>query len=234
LQPINELWVSRNQKEWSDALARYWNMPTVLKKLELEKYMDKLDPQAIQKLGGPEWYAFLQKYFRWKFDGNYLPGRLNNLKLNCLSQLLRVKESLFAFNEIGLGNIRKGLNTVRSPQIRGLGYAGASGLLAVLFPKWFGTADKFVVKALCKIESLRERPQVLAMVRVRKNPKGKEKEDVQLNEKDAVLLIDIMRRKATDLNALFGPDKWTPRMIDMILWATRDGADARCLSRTTS
>jgi len=116
-----------------------------------------------------------------------------------------------------------------------LGAAGASGPLAVLFPKWFGTADKFVVKALCKIVSLRERPKVLAMVPVGKNAKGKEK-DVQLNEKDAVLLIDIMRRKATDLNALFGPDhEWTPRKIDMILWASpRDGTDARCLSRTTS
>jgi hypothetical protein len=56
------------------------------------------------------------------------------------------------------------------------------------------------------------------------------KEYVQLNDKDAVLLIDIMRRKAIDLNALFGTVEWTPRMVDMILWATRDAADAHCLS----
>ena len=160
MQPIGELWASRDQKEWGDALDRYWKMPTVLKKLELEKYMDKLDPQAIKRLDGPEWYAFLEKYFCWKFDGNYLPVRLDNLKSNSLEQLFRVKESLFSLTEIDLANIRKGLNTVKSPQIRGLGYAGASGLLAVLFPKSFGTADKFVVKALCKIVSLPERPQV--------------------------------------------------------------------------
>jgi hypothetical protein len=42
-----------------------------------------------------------------------------------------------------------------------------------------------------------------------------------LREKDAVLLIDIMRRKASELNTLFGTDKWTPRKLDMILWAWR-------------
>jgi hypothetical protein len=230
LQPIEELWASRNEKEWSDALARYWKMRTVLKKLELEKYMDKLDPQAIKRLEGSEWYAFLEKYFCWKFDGNYLSLRLNNLKSNSPEQLFRVRESLFALTEIDLANIRKPLNTVKSPQIKGLGYAGASGLLAVLFPKSFGTADKFVVRALCKIVSLPERSEVLVMAQT--DAKGK---DVPLNEKNAALLIDIMRRKATDLNALFGPDKWTPRMIDMILWASpRDGADARCLSQATS
>ncbi len=234
MQPINELWESHNQKEWSDALDRYWDMPTVVNQLKLEKYMDKLDPQAIERLDGSEWYAFLNQYFHWKFKGNWLSSRLNDLDGNSRETLFSIKEKLFAFDP---NNIPQGLEIATSKKgIKGLGPAGASGLLAVLFPKWFGTADKFVVKALCKIESLRERPQVLAMVRVRKNPKGKEKEDVQLNEKDAVLLIDIMRRKATELNAMFGPDhEWTPRKIDMILWASpRDEADARCLSRATS
>jgi len=67
---------------------------------------------------------------------------------------------------------------------------------------------------------------------VRKDAKGKE--SVPLNEKDALLLIDIMRRKATELDALFPTDEWTPRKIDMILWATRHGTGARCLSRATS
>jgi hypothetical protein len=232
LQAISDLWASRNQKAWSDALAGYWNMPSVVKKLDLERYMDELDPQATKRLDSPEWYAFLDKYFRWKFDnGTYLQGRLDNLKSNSRERLFRVKESLFAF---GLVNIPGSLGIAQ--EINGLGPAGASGLLAVLFPKWFGTADKFVVKALRKIESLRERPQVLAMMPVRRNPKGKETED-SVNEKEAVLLIDIMRRKATDLNALFSrtDEWWTPRKIDKILWASpRDGADARCLSRTTS
>ncbi len=76
MQPINELWESHNQKEWSDALDRYWDMPTVVNQLKLEKYMDKLDPQAIERLDGPEWYAFLNQYFHWKFKGNWLSSRL--------------------------------------------------------------------------------------------------------------------------------------------------------------
>jgi hypothetical protein len=224
LQSISELWTSRNRRDWGAALKCYWDNPSVKKNLEIEEYMDKLDPEAIERLDLNEWYTFLKKYFRWKFTGNWLPRRLEDLKSNSLEQLFRVKENLFAFSEMDLANIRKWLNAVKSPQVRGLGYAGASGLLAVLFPKWFGTADKFVVKALCEIEVLPKRQELLAMIR--KDSKGKE--SVSVNEKDAVLLIDIMRSKAIELNGMFGTDEWTPRKIDMILWGIRDRTDAGC------
>ena len=68
----------------------------------------------------------------------------------------------------------------------------------------------FVVKALRQIESLPERQELLAIRRP---------ED--LTENDAVLLIEIMRRKAVELNSLFATDTWTPRKTDMILWVTR-------------
>jgi len=35
--------------------------------------------------------------------------------------------------------------------------------------------------------------------------------------------IDILRKKAAQLNELFHTDEWTPRKIDMILWTLRDG-----------
>ena len=73
------------------------------------------------------------------------------------------------------------------------------------------------VKALCEVASLPERSSVLAI-------KGRWKagcEDV--TEKEAMFLIDIMRRKARELNCWFGTDNWTPRKIDMILWASRNG-----------
>jgi hypothetical protein len=185
--------------------------------------MNKLDSAAIQALREREWYDFLKdEYFPWKYTAaNRLGSTRKYLRkyeeTNSLGELFSVKEELFAFD---LTNIQQGLKDAK--KIKGLGYAGASGLLAVLFPKWFGTVDQFVVKALCEIESLPEREEVLEM----------RPED--LKEKDAVLLIDIMRRKAAQLNAMFGRDEWTPRKIDMILWATRDGTDARCLSPTTS
>jgi hypothetical protein len=41
-------------------------------------------------------------------------------------------------------------------EIHGLGTAGASGLLALMFPQRFGTVDQFVVKALKQVEGLPE------------------------------------------------------------------------------
>jgi len=229
LHVVNELWGSRNQQDWSNALDRYWDIPSVKTNLAIEKYMHSINPDGIKELEPSEWKAFLEKYFRWKFtDPRFRQARLNDLDANSLETLSAIKKRLFAFDP---SDIQQGLEIAISKKgIKGLGPAGASGLLAVLFPKWFGTADTFVVKALCKIESLPERREVLAMVR----RDSKDKEYVQLNEKDAVLLIDLMRRKAIELNALFGTDEWTPRKIDMILWATRDGADTLCLSQTAS
>lgn len=43
-----------------------------------------------------------------------------------------------------------------------------------------------------------------------------------LTDGDAMLLVAIMRRKARELNELFDTDEWTPRKIDMILWAVRN------------
>jgi hypothetical protein len=89
---------------------------------------------------------------------------------------------------------------------RELGTAGASGLLAVLFPSQFGTVDQFAVKALAKIPELPERDLIGAM-----NP-----ESLKLN--DGTILIRIMRRKAVELNRVSSLVKWTPRKVDMVLW----------------
>jgi hypothetical protein len=138
-------------------------------------------------------------------------------RTNALSDLASIKDSLFEFD---LEDASEGL--MRVEKIHGLSWSAGSGLLAVLFPKWFGTVDQFVVKSLCEIESLPERQKVLAMVRTSKGKRVVK----ALNRKDATLLIDIMRRKAAELNVLFGHEEsdsqlWTPRRIDMILFASR-------------
>jgi hypothetical protein len=43
----------------------------------------------------------------------------------------------------------------------------------------------------------------------------------QLRPADAVILIHIMRDKAMDLNTQFHTSVWTPRKLDMVLWADR-------------
>lgn len=53
----------------------------------------------------------------------------------------------------------------------------------MLFPKWFGTVDRFVVEALPEVPSLPETQKLLRM-----KPKS-------LTDDDAVVLIDILRKE---------------------------------------
>ena len=208
---IARLWECRDEAQWRLALDHYWTNPTVQRVLKVEECMESLELEQVKHYGPTEWLGFLEKYFEWKFTGNYLPQKLDYLRETGVQQLFSVKETLFAFDEFDLHDTRKCLNTVRSPNIKGLQFAGASGLLAVLFPQYFGTADKFVVEALRQIDSLPEKQRVAEM-----NPNS-------LTERDAVLLIDIMRRKAKQLNGWFATDFWTPRKVDKILWDLRGG-----------
>ena len=140
------------------------------------------------------------------FRPGLLGQRLADLESNEPERLFRIKDLLFASDSM---DIRKGIERAR--YIRGLGPAGASGLLAVLFPNWFGTVDQFVVVALVEIQTLPERQKLLRMT-----PQN-------LINNDAVVLIDILRKKAAQLNASFRTKEWTSRKIDMILWTLRDG-----------
>ena len=75
-----------------------------------------------------------------------------------------------------------------------------------MFPKSFGTVDQFVIKNLLAIKTLKEHSQIDKM-----NPNN-------ISLKDGVLLIEIMRNKASELNQKFNTNIWTPRKIDKILW----------------
>ena len=35
---------------------------------------------------------------------------------------------------------------------------------------------------------------------------------------DGVVLVEIMRRKAEELNKALSTNEWTPRKVDMVLW----------------
>jgi hypothetical protein len=67
-----------------------------------------------------------------------------------------------------------------------LGVAGASGLLSILFPKYFGTVDQFVVKTLLEIDDLPERNILKSM------------HAESLSIKDGVILERVLREKALD------------------------------------
>lgn len=203
---VAELWKSRDQQTWQKALHRYWTFVKPAN-LALEMEMDQLDAGPVMKMDPEGWYKFLlEKYFRWKYTApNRYASTTKILRSyasnNELTALHAIKERLFARDK---NNIEQCLAVACS--IRGLGTAGASGLLAVLFPAYFGTVDQFAVKALLRIPELPENQQIATM----------RPESLRLDQ--GALLIRIMRRKAAELNREFSVTFWTPRKVDMILW----------------
>jgi hypothetical protein len=207
---INELWKANDEEEWNDALKHYWKfVKSENKELELE--LNNLKLENISDLDSLGWYNFLNdKYFRWKYTApnRYATTTASLAKYknsNQLDTLFDIKERLLRFN---ISDISTGLNIAK--EIYGLGIAGASGLLCLMYPDYFGTVDQFAVKALCKISSLPEFNLIKTM-----NPEN-------ISRKNGVVLINIMQRKAKENNKIFNTDFWTPRKIDMILWASRE------------
>ena len=103
-------------------------------------------------------------------------------------------------------SIRDALRAAK--EFGGLGPAGASGQLALLFPAKFGTIDQFAVCALRTVRCLPGRDELMRM-----KPK-------RLTIADGVVLVEIMRRKAVSLNEVFNTSDWAPRKVDKILWAS--------------
>jgi hypothetical protein len=207
---IRDLWHSDDEGAWKAALDSYW---TSIKpeSLELEREMEMLDADVLSKVSEVEWYEFLrERYFRWKYtDARRYVTTTRRLRRYVdrreLPALDAIRRELFCFEK---KDVRTGLEI--AGRIHGLGIAGASGLLAVLFPAYFGTVDQFVVRALGSIPGLPENETIRQM-----NPDN-------LRLRDGVILIELMRAKAAELNHRFSTRVWTPRRVDMVLWAVRE------------
>ena len=204
---INYLWHSQNQQDWTRALNNYFNLVKP-KNMKFEKELDNLDAETIKNMSVNEFYDFLHdKYFVWKYTA---PNRLvttrkcleKYIKEDKLSELQEIQNLIFKYNPVKISNL---LITVH--RIKGLGVSGASGLLSLLFPKYFGTVDQFVVQRLLEVKKLKEHSLLEKM------------NQDNLTEKDGIILIEIMRNKANELNQLFKTNEWTPRKIDKILWS---------------
>lgn len=164
----------------------------------------------VKKLGSltPEdWYHFLHdKYFRWKYTASnrYATTTIQFKKYRDGSGIFGLEKLCQQLLNLHNSDIRHGLITAK--RIRGLGTAGASGLLSLMYPDRFATVDQFVVKALRLVTDL---PDARALAKM--NPEN-------LSISDGILLIDILTRKARQNNESFGTSLWTPRKIDMVLW----------------
>ena len=204
---IKALWDNGNEEEWDYALENYYNILSDQQK-PLEYYIDSINTDEIEQLSTNAFYQFLyDKYFVWKYTQK---NRLATTRMNLakyinndeMAKLESIQKRLFSTPK---DDIEKCLKIVC--EIYGLGTAGASGLLAILFPAHFGTVDQFVVKRLREIQHPFYKFELERM-----NPDS-------LKIKDGVILVEIMREKAKELNQKFDTDFWTPRKIDMILWS---------------
>lgn len=203
-------WDSNDRGIWLNKLDKYWDyVKPANRALEIE--MEHLDESQVRKMPVQKFYNFLyEKYFVWKYTApNRLATTRRYLEKHDIEQgmksLQRIQNELFSFDK---RNIEKGLEIASG--INGLGIPGASGLLSILFPEYFGTVDQFVVKALMDVNELQRKNEILAM-----NP-----DSLELN--DGVLLIEILRSKSDELNKANGTTEWTPRKIDKVLWVSRN------------
>lgn len=204
---IKKLWDSGSEREWKAALEYYYELMRPEQKVR-EEYITKIGAEGLKKLDERAFYNFLyDTYFVWKYTAkNRLATTRKNLEKYILNDelftLKDIQTRLFSTppNETG-----KCLRI--ACEIRGLGTAGASGLLALLFPKDFGTVDQFVVKRLQEIDHPGYGMELKSMI------------PEILKIKDAIILNRIMKEKAAELNQRFKTDFWTPRRLDMVLWA---------------
>lgn len=204
---FNEIWCSNKQTEWNKLLKKYWLM---IKEdnIQIEYELNRLSVNLLSLMNKEQWFKFLfEKYFVWKYTAkNRLATTRKNLQkyLNeeNLDELYQIKNEIL---RIDTTNIQNSLST--ACKIKGLGVAGASGLLSLIYPKEFATVDQFVVRALLEVN---EKKEIVANM----DPEG-------LSLNNGVILTDIMRNKSKTMNELFQTDFWTPRTLEMALWAYR-------------
>lgn len=212
---VTDLWRSTEAGIWKRAVGRYWQWVEKGQNVELERALDALNIDRLRNLSAQGWYNFLHdEYFRWKYTAaNRYATTTNQLRKYLdgtqIDELDNLRKQLL---NLDCRDIRQGLTTAK--KIRGLGTAGASGLLSLMYPEHFATVDQFVVKALRSVSDLPETGRIAKM-----KPEN-------LSVSDGELLIGIISRKATEINQLFGTSEWTPRKIDMVLWTYGRPSDA--------
>lgn len=217
---INSLWNSNSEPHWQSALELYDRYITRNSVYQLDKEIDPLDKSMIRQMTSEQWFQFLyQKYFPWKYTA---PNRLATTRASLLkhrskqngdSDLYRIKQALL---QAPVDEIRGCLKI--ASRIGGLGVAGASGLLSLMYPEHFGTVDEFLIVALNEVRGLPE-GQVLRELALRIEESKSERRAFSINISHGVMLINILRRKAYENNTSFNTSFWTPRKIDKVLWA---------------
>ena len=204
---FNAIWHSDDEHQWNELLKRYWSL-VLVNNVQVEYSLNRLSRERLDRMNAVSWYKFLHnEYFLWKYTAkNRLATTQSHLRKyrdgDALDELDQIRQRIM---RIDIEDIESALKTVC--QIKGLGVAGASGLLSLIYPAHFATVDQFVVKALLEVDQHKHSVRHM-------KPEG-------LSVADGVVLTEIMREKARSMNVQFGSEFWTPRTVEMALWAYR-------------
>lgn len=208
---IKTLWDSGNREDWESAVSKYYNAVKP-NNIEVEQKLNAMTTDEFKQMSGQEFYRFLVgDYSSWKYTDNRRKATVRH-NIEDFHQKFtddEFKKIIDASFLIDKGDIF--LHFANMTRITGIGTAGASGVLSLIFPEYFGTMDRFLVENLKKIYDGQSYcgKKLISM-----------KSD-SLTNYDAIILTQILREKARQLNEKFDTSDFTPRKIDMVLWAIR-------------
>ncbi|MBX9791902.1 MAG: hypothetical protein K2Y37_23510 [Pirellulales bacterium] len=186
-----ELWRSRRQQDWDQALRAYWDTVPA-RSMEIERAMDNLSLSRISQMDESDWFLFLRdEYFYWKFMVR--KRNTNYLEKQSRAELFEIKRELLdmRFSDDDRDGIRRAIRA--ADKVAGLDVKSATGLLAVMYPKWFGTVDRHVIDCLQTISELPEFDAIQEMS-ARKN----------VTVDDATLLVLVMRTALSEKSSVTG------------------------------
>jgi hypothetical protein len=205
---IIDLWNCKDPREWDYCESELYDAAVKPENRDVERELERPGlRERIAQMSTDGFYAFLHdEYFQWKFTSK--PQLIGNRRAlakhvaeGTMDRVERVRQGLVDRGTDSKGATIK-LMMGKYGGIHGLAVAGASGLLALVYPEEFGTVDVMVTRALQRLGL----PNVLTV-----DPKN-------ISIADAETMIEIMRLKAIDLNRIFGTNRWTPRLVDRVLW----------------
>ena len=198
-------WDSTIESEWDLALRKYNDYLVSPEKAARDARVSLMNAYAISLLSADDFRSYLHdEFFVWKYTAkNRLATVRNSFAKMSFSELSEIKNELVSPALSDRQLLKSAL------KIKGLGCAGATALLSLLYPNRFGTVDQFVVRNLQSANSLNQDPII-----IHAKPNSI-KFDV------AIRVIKLFQLKANELNVRFGKMTWSPRTIDKAVWAAR-------------
>ncbi len=224
---LNELWHHGAEQDWEDAAQEYWSRPGVARQRELEERMDRVHESRAEILSSEDnFYRFLfEDLYPWKMDPTRIVPQQRNLEkyhMDTPAGIDRLRQYLLS-SARKLGSLAVDKMFKRMTPVGGMGIPVASGCLAVLFPEYFGTLDRFCLRGFLTVDDDPATEFFRLTDEVVSNPDeffGKYEQESRLHV--AKLMTLLYRQKAESLNERFRTTAWIPRRIEKVVWTLRD------------